>query len=99
MPEGTVDRLRERLQALQPLALTIDDDSARHAGHEGAKSGGGHYRLFLVSPRFDGLSRQARHRLVYDSLGEMMRREVHALTMVLQTPGEAGVIPPPLSGK
>jgi len=99
MPEGTVERLRQLLQALQPLALTIDDDSALHAGHEGAKSGGGHYRLFLVSPRFDGLSRQARHRLVYDSLGEMMRREVHALTMSLQTPGEAGVTPPPLSGK
>jgi BolA protein len=96
MPEGTVERLRARLQALQPRQLAIADDSAKHAGHEGAKSGGGHYRLVLVSDRFRGLPRLARHRLVYDSLGEMMQREVHALTMVLQTPEEAGVIPPPL---
>lgn len=99
MPEGTVERMRERLQALQPLLLAIDDDSARHAGHEGARGGGGHYRLRLVSRRFAGLPRLARHRLVYDSLGSMMQREVHALSLVLQTPEEAGVPPPPLSGK
>jgi BolA protein len=99
MPEGTVDRLRERLRSLRPCAVEIDDDSARHAGHEGAKSGGGHYRLRLVSERFAGLSRLARHRLVYDAAGDLMQREIHALTMVLQTPEEAGVAPPPLSGK
>ncbi len=99
MPEGTVERLRERLQALQPQSVEIDDDSVLHAGHEGARSGGGHYRLRLVSRRFDGLSRLARHRLVYDSVGQMMQREVHALTLVLQTPEEAGVTPLPLSGK
>jgi BolA protein len=99
MPEGTVERLRARLQALQPQRLVIEDDSARHAGHEGAKSGGGHYRLHLVSRRFEGLPRLARHRLVYDSLAEMMQREVHALTMLLQTPDEAGACPPPHSGK
>jgi BolA protein len=99
MPEGTVERLRERLQALQPLSLAIQDDSASHAGHEGAKSGGGHYRLRIVSHRFAGLPRLARHRLVYDSLGQMMQREVHALSLVVQTPEEAGVGSPPLSGK
>ena len=99
MPEGTVERLRERLQALQPLSLAIEDDSASHAGHEGAKSGGGHYRLRIVSQRFAGLPRVARHRLVYDSLGQMMQREVHALSLVVQTPEEAGVGSPPLSGK
>ena len=99
MPEGTVERLRASLQALQPLALQIDDESAKHAAHEGAKSGGGHYRLRLVSEQFAGLSRLARHRLVYDSLGQMMQREVHALSLVLQTPAEAGVNSPPLSGK
>lgn len=99
MPEGTVERLRQRLQALQPLTLAIDDESAMHAGHEGAKGGGGHYRLHLVSRRFAGLSLLARHRLVYDSLGQMMQREVHALSLVLQTPDEAGVTPLPLSGK
>lgn len=99
MPEGTVERMRDRLRTLDPLALQIDDDSARHAGHEGAKSGGGHYRLTLVSTRFQGLSRLARHRLVYHSLGQLLQREVHALSMVLQTPEEAGVTLPPLSGK
>jgi BolA family transcriptional regulator, general stress-responsive regulator len=99
MPEGTVDRLRSRLQALHPHRLTIADESASHAGHEGAKGGGGHFRLHLVSDRFEGLPRLARHRLVYDSLGQMMQREVHALAMVLQTPDEAGVTSLPPSGK
>lgn len=100
MPEGTVVRMRDRLQqALAPHELVIEDDSAQHAGHEGAKSGGGHYRLRLVSRKFEGLPRLARHRLVYDSLGEMMRREVHALSMVLLAPDEAGASSPPFSGK
>lgn len=98
MPEATVIRLRERLQALQPQELAIDDESDKHAGHAGAAGGGGHYRLRLVSHRFEGLSRLARHRLVYDSLGQMTQREVHALSMVLLTPSEAGVAPLP-SGK
>jgi len=99
MPEGTVERLRQRLQALHPLLLQVEDDSAGHAGHDGAKSGGGHYNLRLVSDRFEGLPRLARHRLVYDSLADLMQREVHALSMVLQTPVEAGVTPPQTSGK
>lgn len=100
MPEGTVERMRDRLQAaLAPQRLAIEDDSARHAGHAGAAGGGGHYRLHLVSRKFEGLSRQARHRLVYDSLGEMMRRDVHALSMVLLAPDEAGASSPPTSGK
>jgi BolA protein len=96
MPDGTVERLRARLQALEPRRIEIVDDSARHAGHEGAKSGGGHYRLTLVSERFRGQPRLARHRLVYDAAGDLMQREIHALTMVLQTPEEAGVSPSPL---
>ena len=95
MPEATVERICQRLQALQPQAVQIEDDSAKHAGHPGAASGGGHYRLRMVSHRFEGLSRLARHRLVYDSLGQMMQREVHALSMVLLTPSEAGVAPLP----
>ena len=62
---------------------------ALHAGHEGAKSGGGHYRIHLVSARFEGLPKLARHRLVYDSLHDQMQREIHALAMTLQSPGEA----------
>ena len=90
MPDpATIERMKQRLQSLDPLQLLLDDDSALHAGHEGAKSGGGHYRLRLVSARFRGLSRVARHRLVYDALDTLMRSEVHALAMTLLTPEES----------
>jgi BolA family transcriptional regulator, general stress-responsive regulator len=89
MPDpATIGRMRERLQALAPTALRIDDDSALHAGHEGAKGGGGHYRLRLVTARFSGLSRVERHRLVYDALHDLMQREVHALSLTLLSPDE-----------
>ena len=80
--------MRERLVALQPLALEIIDDSAKHAGHEGAKSGGGHFRLSIVSPLFAGLGTVARHRMVYAALGSLMKREVHALSINAQSPEE-----------
>jgi BolA protein len=67
----------------------VDDESHLHAGHAGAASGGGHYRLRLVSAHFEGLSKVARHRLVYDALHEMMPQDIHALAMTLLTPGEA----------
>ena len=89
MPEGTVGRMRERLAALAPLELAIEDDSARHAGHPGAASGGGHYNVRIVSARFEGRTRLERHRLVYDALADLMQREIHALAMVLLAPGEA----------
>ena len=88
MSESTIERMRERLDALAPTELRIDDDSAQHAGHVGAAGGGGHYRLRLASARFSGLSRMARHRLVYDCLDDLMQREIHALTMTLLAPNE-----------
>ena len=88
MPEATPDRMRERLAALDPIEVSIEDDSARHAGHPGAASGGGHYNLRVVSPLFEGKARIERHRLVYDALADLMQREIHALAMVLLAPGE-----------
>jgi BolA family transcriptional regulator, general stress-responsive regulator len=88
MPEGTIERMRGRLVALAPLEIAIEDDSARHAGHPGAASGGGHYNLRMTSSRFEGKSRVERHRLVYDALADLMQREIHALAMVLLAPGE-----------
>ncbi len=83
-------RIRELLDAgLAPLECSVDDESHLHAGHAGAASGGGHYRLRLVSVRFEGLNKVARHRLVYDCLREMMQKEIHALAMTLLTPDEA----------
>ena len=81
--------LRERLAGLQPLRLELIDDSARHAGHAGARSGGGHYRLLIVSASFLGKSTVSRHRLVYDALGDLMRSKIHALSIQSLTPEEA----------
>jgi BolA protein len=80
--------IRERLAALEPEALELADESALHAGHEGARSGGGHFRLTIVSPRFRGQSTLARHRLVYAALGELMRRDIHALAIRALAPEE-----------
>jgi BolA family transcriptional regulator, general stress-responsive regulator len=85
---NAADLIKEKLSKLDPESLEIVDESSRHAGHEGAKSGGGHYRLTIVSPRFAGQPAQARHRMVYDALGAMMRNEVHALTIKAYVPGE-----------
>lgn len=93
MPEETIARMRQRLAVLEPLEVTIDDDSAKHAGHPGAAGGGGHYRLRVISTRFSGESKIARHRLVYDALADLMQREIHALAMILLAPDEAS--PPP----
>jgi BolA protein len=76
-------------ERFSPLECLLDDESALHAGHAGAASGGGHYRLRLVSTRFEGLGKVGRHRLVYDCLRELMQKEIHALAMTLLTPAEA----------
>lgn len=83
-----IDRIRERLSALQPDSMEVLDDSGKHIGHEGAKSGGGHYQLLLVSAQFHGLSLPARHRMVYDALRPMMHKEIHALSIKAYAPDE-----------
>lgn len=84
----TADRIRERLAALEPDTYTLDDDSAAHRGHVGAASGGGHFNLTIVSPKFRNLSTLARHRLVYETMGDLMQREIHALSISALTPEE-----------
>ena len=81
--------LRERLANLTPLRLELVDESAKHAGHEVAKSGGRHYRLLIISTEFSGKSTLLRHRLIYDTLGELMRSKIHALSIQALAPGEA----------
>lgn len=85
---STIDTMRERLAALEPRHMDLTDDSARHAGHAGARSGGGHYRLTIVSERFAGKGTMERHRMVYDALGALMQGEVHALSITARTPEE-----------
>jgi len=85
---NVIDAMRDRLATLHPVTIEIIDDSARHAGHAGAKGGGGHFRLAIVSPRFAGCRTMERHRLVYDALGPLMKREIHALSIDAKTPDE-----------
>lgn len=86
----TVDNMRVRLQEeFKPSVLEITDDSARHAGHTGAASGGGHFKLRMVSALFNGQGRLQRQRLVYDRLADLMKRDIHALSMILLAPDEA----------
>lgn len=74
--------------AFQPLHLVIEDDSAKHAGHAGAASGGGHYNIDIVSTAFAGKSRVARHRMVYDALRTLWQAAIHALAIRAVTPEE-----------
>ncbi len=64
------------------------DDSHLHAGHEGAKSGGGHFSVMVVTPRFLGKNHVQRHQMVYQALGDMMKKEIHALSIRALTPDE-----------
>jgi BolA protein len=73
--------------ALAPEALAVVDDSHLHAGHAGAREGR-HFTLRIVSARFEGLSRVARHRLVYDALHSLIPRGIHALAIEARAPGE-----------
>jgi BolA protein len=83
-------QIRNRLIAtFTPDICQLEDESAAHAGHAGAASGGSHFRLHLVSARFEGVSRVNRHRLVYDCLSDMMQFEIHALALTTASPSEA----------
>ena len=73
--------------SLAPLDLQVQDDSHLHAGHPGAREGR-HFSVRVVSERFNGLSRLARHRLVYDSLHDLIPRGIHALAIDARAPGE-----------
>jgi len=82
-------RIRERLAALEPVNLELVDESAQHAGHAGARPGGDtHWRLTIVSPRFAGQPTLARHRMIYQALGELMQNPIHALTITARAPEE-----------
>ena len=81
--------IRQRLSVhLDPESVEIEDQSHLHAGHAGAVSGGGHFEVVVVAQNFSGLNMLARHRLVYDALGEAMRNEIHALSIKAYTPDE-----------
>jgi BolA family transcriptional regulator, general stress-responsive regulator len=75
------------VRELAPTSIDIVDDSARHAGHAGAREGG-HFRVTLVSRAFQGRAQLERHRLVYAAVAPLMGRGIHALNVVARTPEE-----------
>ena len=85
---NTVEHIRQRLAVLSPESIDVMDESGQHIGHEGAKGGGGHYQLLLVSAQFHGVPLPARHRMVYDALGSLMKQEIHALSIKAYAPDE-----------
>ena len=85
---SVADLLAARLAALEPVHLGLEDDSAGHAGHPGAARGGGHFSLTIVTERFSGAPRLARHRAVLDRVGDLIPHPVHALAIRAYTPDE-----------
>ena len=88
MSIDTREALAQRLRALSPSVLSIDDDSPEHAGHIGNTSGGGHFSVTIVSEHFCGLTRLARHRAVLDRVGDLIPNPVHALAIKAYAPDE-----------
>jgi BolA protein len=85
----SADEIRAALgEALEPTVLDVHDDSDQHAGHAGAREGR-HFSVTIVSPRFAGLARVARHRLVYDAVRLLIPRGIHALAIDAKAPNDA----------
>lgn len=84
-------QIEQRLrQALVPSRLAVQDESHLHVGHAGAAEGQSHFAVDIVSARFQGLPRLARHRLVNEVLAELLAHDIHALRIKASTPAEAG---------
>jgi BolA protein len=81
--------IKQRLAALEPVSIDLVDESESHRGHAGYREGGGtHWRLAIVSARFAGQPVVARHRMVYQALGNLMQNPIHALAITARTPEE-----------
>ena len=79
--------MREKLAALHPVSLELVDESGQHVGHAGHRpSGGSHWQLTIVSEAFRGKPPVARHRMVYEALGDLMKRDIHALRIEALAP-------------
>ena len=88
----TAEIIQEKLAVLEPQRLELVDDSGRHVGHAGARDGGGHYNLVIVSALFDGKPAQARHRMVYAALDGLMGHQIHALSIKAYTSTEIAIL-------
>jgi len=97
--DSVVAAIEQRLARLEPELLEIYDESGEHAGHAGARDGGGHYQVLIVSRRFEGESRIERHRMVYQALDGMLHKQVHALSITALTPQELQEVFPSQAGR
>ncbi len=89
MNAARVAQIRSKLtEAFTPQRLDIVDDSHKHAGHEGARGGGGHFNITIVAAAFAGQTALQRHRMIYTALGEELKQAIHALSIKAYTPGE-----------
>ena len=87
-PQVTASRVQAALtEAFAPAHLHVQDDSAAHAGHAGAREGR-HFSVVITSERFRGANRVARHRLVYDALASLIAEGIHALAIVAKSPDD-----------
>lgn len=84
---NVTEEMQRKLSALSPESVEILDESGQHAGHAGA-AGGGHYQLVIVSEQFADKPAQQRHRMVYEALGSLMKKDIHALAIRAYAPGE-----------
>jgi len=88
---SVAERIRERLASLAPQRIELLDESEAHRGHAGYREGGGtHWRLTIVAPAFSGQPTVARHRMVYQALGDLMQHPIHALAITARAPEEKG---------
>ena len=90
MTAERVAMIRRKLEAeFEPEELEVVDDSRRHAGHEGARDGRGHFQVRILSRRFAGKRTIERHRMVYAALGPLMQTDIHALGVVALSPDDS----------
>lgn len=88
MNQERIDLIQQRLAVLEPIDLTIIDDSHLHAGHAGSQNGAGHYNVTICSAQFSGLTRVAQQRLVFDALTDLIPFPIHALALKTITPSK-----------
>ena len=88
MTEERMQMIKDGLARLEPLDMHIEDEGHLHVGHAGSKSGG-HFKLYIVSEHFKDMSNINRHKLIYKTLSDLMRTDIHALSIVAKAPDES----------
>ncbi len=87
MSQERMKMIEQGLAELEPIDIKIEDEGHLHVGHAGAKSGG-HFKLYIVSKHFENLNSLKRHKLIYKTLDDLMKTEIHALSIMAKSPSE-----------